>query len=103
MHHGLANAIMIDVAMRYNQSKCETLFEDIEEVIGISKNKGSNFISWLEQIKKDLEIPTNLKEAGVSLDKKADLVKYAFADICHTLNPVVVTEKDFDELYAQSL
>ena len=103
MHHGLANAIMINIAMRYNQGACESKFEDIEQALGLEKDKGNNFIAWLEKTKKDLEIPENLKAAGVTIDKKADLVKYAYADICHTLNPITVTETDFENLYNKSL
>ncbi len=101
MHHGLANGIMLDHALAFNAKAVPERFDRLAQAVGLGK--GAEFIAWLAQLKSELKIPATLKDAGVSVDKLDALVRVAVADGCHLSNPVPVSEKDFEEIFAKVL
>ncbi|MFZ5628143.1 MAG: iron-containing alcohol dehydrogenase [Spirochaetota bacterium] len=101
MHHGLANGIMLDHALRFNAKAVPDRFDRLAQAVGLGK--GEEFISWLTQLKAELKIPATLKEAGVTADKLDALVRVAVADGCHPSNPVAVSENDFREIFQRVL
>ncbi|MEK6579995.1 MAG: iron-containing alcohol dehydrogenase, partial [Bdellovibrionota bacterium] len=65
MHHGLANGIMIDFAMKHNLSEVPEKFKIMAQTAGLSGSSGEGFISWLTELKAKTGIPTHLTDAGV--------------------------------------
>ncbi|MFO1472419.1 MAG: iron-containing alcohol dehydrogenase [Turneriella sp.] len=101
MHHGLANGVMLDHALAFNQGGARTFRQISHNAVGLAR--GSEFIPWLKALKEQLKIPATLKAAGVSADKLEPLVKVAIADGCHPSNPVAVSEADFREIFSKLL
>jgi alcohol dehydrogenase class IV len=103
MHHGLANAVMIDFALKHNAQISSDRFKSMCMTAGLSDQSAGGFYKWLAQLKKDCGIPANLKEAGVAKDKLDALVKVAFEDSCHQNNPCPVSQDDFRKIFVEAL
>jgi acetaldehyde dehydrogenase/alcohol dehydrogenase len=108
--HGLANALLITNVIRYNANdnptkqaafsqydrpKAKCRYADISDCLGLGGatkgEKVENLIQWVEDLKKQLEIPASIQAAGVSEEEflaKLDSVAVdAFDDQCTGANP----------------
>ena len=102
MHHGFANAIMIDHVMRFNADAAAEKMSELARVCGAGSTP-EDFIGWLTALKSRLGIPAKLGEAGVTKDKIPALVAIAVDDICHQTNPKPCTKADFEKLFADAI
>ena len=101
MHHGLANALMIDTVMAWNFSAAEEKFHVLAQVCGLKS--GAEFVPWLRDLKTRIGIKGPLSAHGVSAADLPKLVQIAAADICHQTNPRPCTAADFKQLFEQAL
>lgn len=108
--HGLANALLMSNTLRYNATntptkqaafsqydrpKARARYAEIADHLQLGgKNtaeKIENLLGWLEELKKDLNIPLSIKDAGVDenefLAKVGKLAEDAFDDQCTGANP----------------
>ena len=96
-HHGLANAIMLVPAMKFNIEAVPERFEKMSLAAGLSSK--SDFIPWLENLRRECHIPAKLSEIGVYPNER--LIDVAQNDICHPSNPRPVGREDFIRLFSQ--
>ena len=114
LHHGLANAVMIDHVMRFNLPAATAKMAELAHVAGVpggdagsAEARALAFVGWLTALKAQLAIPAQL--SGLASTRKvtrADvprLVEVATADICHQTNPRKCTAADFEALFAAAL
>jgi acetaldehyde dehydrogenase/alcohol dehydrogenase len=108
--HGLANALLISNVIRYNANdnptkmtafsqydrpKARCRYAEIADMLGLGgadkDEKVANLIAWVDGLKKQLEIPASIQEAGVSeadfLAKLDAVAIDAFDDQCTGANP----------------
>ena len=110
--HGLANALMISNVIRFNANDNPTKqtafsqydrpqarrrYAEIADHLGLSQQgdrtaqKIERLLTWLDEVKKDLDIPMSIQAAGVNeadfLAKLDDLAVDAFDDQCTGANP----------------
>ena len=103
--HGMACAILLPTAMKFNAAKTGDKYRKIAIAMGV---KGAEkmplakvrqaAIAAVEKLSKDVGIPANLK----GILKKEDipfLAKSAYADACRPGNPRDLTVKDIEKLY----
>jgi len=102
LHHGLANALMIDTVLAWNVAAAPEKFAELAHVVGASGG-AQGFLDWLRELKKTIGIAPNLSSVGVKRDSIPRLVEIAVADICHQTNPQPVTAKDFERLFAEAM
>ena len=102
MHHGLANALMIDTVLAWNVRAAPAKFEELAHAVGVSGG-AAGFLAWLKQLKQTIGIAPSLSAAGVKKEQVARMVEIATADICHQTNPQPVTAKDFERLFAEAM
>ncbi len=114
LHHGLANGIMIDHVMRFNQSAATAKMAELARVAGVEGAAGlpkgvaaNAFIDWLAKMKADLRIPAKLgafasKRPVTEADIPA-LVEVAVNDTCHLTNPRKCTREDFERIFADAI
>jgi acetaldehyde dehydrogenase/alcohol dehydrogenase len=128
--HGLANALLIGNVIRYNANdnpmkqaafsqydrpKARCRYAEIAEYLGLGgatkDEKVANLIAWVEGLKKDLEIPASIQEAGVNeaefLEKLDSVAIDAFDDQCTGANPRYPLIEEFraillDSFYGRS-
>jgi len=98
MHHGLANALMIETVLTWNAEAVPAKFAELAHVVGASGG-AQGFLQWLKRLKATIGIAPNLAAAGVRREAIPRLVEIATADICHQTNPRPVTAADFERLF----
>ena len=102
LHHGLANALMIDTVMEWNYEAAPAKFDELAHVCGVSGG-GENFVPWLRALKARVGITGRLAAHGVKAEHIPRLVEIATADICHQTNPRPCTAADFKALFEAAL
>lgn len=102
LHHGLANAVMIDTALGFNLSTVPERFATMATVVGCEPTP-DGFLRWLTELKSIVGIPADLLAAGVAPEALDELVAVAVADACHANNPRPVAADDFTALFSESL
>jgi alcohol dehydrogenase class IV len=102
LHHGLANAMMIDTVMRFNANAAPEKMAELAHVAGVGESADA-FIAWLVRLKEEIGIPKNLSDLKVSARQIAPLADVAIKDICHGTNPRPCTREDFVRLFEAAL
>jgi len=120
--HGIANALLINEVVKYNaQDNPQKLaafpqyefpqaverYARIADYLGLkgagNQKKIEALLKALDDLKKELDIPTTIKEAGVDekefMDKVDQLSEDAFDDQCTGANPRYPLIKDLRALY----
>ena len=119
--HGRANAILLPYVIKYNSSiptkfacfpKYKNFIADIKyayisEIIGRNGNTKeesiNNLINWINQLNKNLNIPSSLKDMGVDekefLDKVDYLSELAHEDQCTGTNPRFPLINEIKQIY----
>ncbi len=102
LHHGLANALMIDTVLEWNQEAAPDKFEELAHVCKVPGG-GEQFVPWLRALKYRIGITGKLEEHGVKRAQIPRLVEIATADICHQTNPRPCTAADFERLFEKAM
>jgi alcohol dehydrogenase class IV len=106
MHHGLANGIMIDHALKHNvqavPERFTTMATTIAATVGLQDTSPQGFLGWLGKLKAETGIPAKLSDAGIKKDQLGKLVEIAVADSCHGNNPRVCTREDFVKIFNEA-
>ena len=101
LHHGLANALMIEPVMTYNREAVPHKFAELAHAVGVPSVSG--FVPWLAQLKHRIGIPPGLAAAGVKREHFPRLVEIATQDICHQTNPRPCAAADFERFFTEAL
>ena len=102
LHHGLANALMIDTVLAWNYAAVPHKFDELAHVCQVPGG-GPAFVAWLRQLKVDIGITTRLADFGVTPEHLPHLVAIATADMCHQTNPRPCTAADFEALFLEAM
>jgi alcohol dehydrogenase class IV len=102
LHHGLANALMIDTVLAWNHEAVPRKFDELAHACGLG-NDGAAFVPWLKQLKSDIGITGGLAARGVTAQQLPRLVEVATADICHQTNPRPCTAADFQRFFETAM
>lgn len=125
--HGLANALMISNVIRFNANDNPTKqtafsqydrpqarrrYAEVADHLGLSQagdrtaQKIERLLAWLDDVKKDLDIPMSIQEAGVNeadfFAKVDELAVDAFDDQCTGANPRYPLIKELKEVLIAS-
>ena len=101
LHHGLANALMLEPVMRFNLDAARDKFTELAHVTGAGR--ADDFVPWLAQLKADIGITGGLAARGVTPAHVDRLVDIAVKDICHQTNPRPCRADDFRAFFAQAM
>jgi alcohol dehydrogenase class IV len=101
LHHGLANALMIEPVLRFNLEAAPGKFAELAHVAGAGG--AEQFVPWLARLKREIGIAPSLSAVGVKSEQIAPLVDIAEKDICHQTNPRPCTRADFTRFFEQAL
>ena len=102
LHHGLANALMIDTVLAWNYESAPAKFDELAHVCGVAGG-GKALVPWLKQLKESVGITGSLSAHGVKREHLPRLVEIATADICHQTNPRPCKSEDFQRLFEAAL
>ena len=102
MHHGLANAVMIDHALAFNVESVPRRFDVMAQTVGIDDQSPAGFLRWLADLKAEIEVPRSLVDTTVEPAQLERLVDVAIEDTCHLNNPRPVTRDDFERIFVEA-
>ena len=102
MHHGLANALMIDTVLAWNFEAVPRKFDELAHAAGVSGG-GFAFIAWLKHLKLQIGITGGLVTRGVTMDHLPRLVPLAAIDFTGQTNPRRATEADYQRFFMQAM
>ncbi|MBC7709656.1 MAG: iron-containing alcohol dehydrogenase [Rhizobacter sp.] len=102
LHHGLANALMIDTVLAWNFEVVPEKFDQLAHVCNVSGG-GKAFIPWLQALKAQVGIEGGLASRGVTAADLPRLVDIASNDICHQTNPRPCSRADFERLFIAAM
>ncbi len=102
LHHGLANALMIDTVLAWNFEVVPRKFDELAHAVGIG-NDGAAFVPWLKRLKAQIGITGGLAARGVSVAQLPQLVPLAVADFAGATNPRPATAADYERLFLQAM
>ena len=99
MSHGRLNAILLPAVIACNAPVSGMVYADLARYAGLSGSADTlavkNLKNALIRLRKKLDLPATLKEAGADLtllqQKKSDLIAAVLEDPCCQTNPVPVT------------
>ena len=100
LHHGLANALMIEPVMNFNLEAVPAKFAELAHVVGVPLASG--FVPWLAHLKHQIGIAPSLAAVGVKREHFGRLVEIAAKDMCHQTNPRVCSPADFERFFAEA-
>ena len=107
--HGIANAMLLPVVMRYNGEVCVDRFKEILNYLGISTKRMRNktvinrFVSIIERLSKAVGVTQTIKDYGCKYEDIEMLSKKAMEDPCKPGNPRDVELQDFINLYNEAM
>ena len=90
-HHGLTNAIILPVVLRFNLPGMEDKVRRMAEAMKLPDHSVNGFITAVEAILDEIKIPKSLSEIGVPLDCVERIAAKALKDSAARTNPRLAT------------
>ncbi|MFN9765994.1 MAG: iron-containing alcohol dehydrogenase [Pseudomonadota bacterium] len=101
LHHGLANALMIDTVLAWNQEAVPAKFDELAHAAGVAG--GGAFVPWLRSLKARIGITGGLAARGVTKEHLPRLVPLAARDFTAQTNPRPTVEADYERFFLQAM
>ena len=102
LHHGLANALMIDTVLAWNHEAVPQRFDELAHCAGLAGG-GAAVVPWLRDLKAGIGIRGGLAAHGVRPAQIARLVELAAADFTGATNPRPAGPADYERLFRQAM
>ncbi len=102
MHHGLANALMIEPVLAWNFEAVPAKFDELAHAAGLSGG-GFALLAWLKQLKQQIGIHGGLAARGVTPAMLPRLVPLAVTDFTGQTNPRPATAADYERLFLEAM
>jgi alcohol dehydrogenase class IV len=102
LHHGLANALMIDTVLAWNHEAVPAKFDELAHAAGLAGG-GAALVPWLKQLKASIGIAGGLAARGVTRAQLPRLVALADKDFTSQTNPRPAAEADYERLFLQAM
>jgi alcohol dehydrogenase class IV len=101
-HHGLTNAVLLPLVLRYNEKGLGNKTSLICQSIGLKSNTFDHLYNTVTSLLDELEIPSDLAALNVRQDQIAEIAQKAFTDTAITTNPVPITVCKIESLLCQA-
>jgi alcohol dehydrogenase class IV len=85
--HGLTNAIVLPVVLRFNLPGMESKVKRMAHAMGHEETSVDGFVAKIEQMLDDINIPHSLSEIGITADCAARIAEKALQDSAAGTNP----------------
>ena len=102
LHHGLANAVMIDHALAFNVESSSRRFTVMAQTVELDEATPESFLRWLADLKAQIGMPRSLVDTNVPPGDLERLTDVAIEDSCHLNNPRPVTRDDFRRIFIEA-
>jgi len=98
-HHGLTNAVFMPYVLLKNKKAIKNKIENLARYINLPDPNFDGFIKWILDLRNKLSVPHTLNELIEDDKKFEEMSVMAFNDPSTGGNPILLTEKDFLQLY----
>ena len=85
--HGLANAVILPVVLRFNLPGQESKVRRMAQAMGLQGSSNAEFISYVEAVLEEIKIPKALSEIDVPLNCAQRIAEKAILDSAAGTNP----------------
>ena len=102
LHHGLANALMIEPVLAWNRAAAEGKFDELAHAAGVAGG-GQALVAWLGDLKRRIGITDGLAARGVTEAMMPRLVALAATDFTGRTNPRPATAADYERFFRQAM
>ena len=102
-HHGLTNAIVLPVVLRYNLIGMEEKVQRMSEAMQFEDHSVNSFIKNIEDILDRVNIPKSLSEINVPEDCAKRIAEKAMLDQAYATNPKKASLEELEEIVLQSI
>ena len=102
-HHGLTNAIVLPVVTRYNFPELEGKVQRMSSAMHYEDSSVEAFISNLDELLNQIEIPKSLDEIGVPIDCVERISEKSMKDSAYATNPRIASLEDMNQLVYKSI
>ncbi|MET0508529.1 MAG: iron-containing alcohol dehydrogenase [Burkholderiaceae bacterium] len=102
LHHGLANALMIEPVLAWNRAAAEGKFDELAHAAGVAGG-GQALVAWLGDLKRRIGITDGLAARGVTEAMMPRLVALATTDFTGRTNPRPATAADYERFFRQAM
>jgi alcohol dehydrogenase class IV len=112
IHHGLANALLMPTALAWQlEEKADAFTDNLRERYqrvarlfrGRTQARPGDLPEVVTAFRSRVGIEDTLAERGLRREDIPALAREAFADPCHSLNPIPLTESDLAAIYTRGL
>ena len=104
LHHGLANALMIDTVLDWNREAVPEKFAELSHAADVEPDgDGAAFIRWLRALKARIGITGGLAQRGVTPAHLPKLVPLAAKDFTAQTNPRPTVEADYERFFIAAM
>ena len=112
VHHGLANAMLMPTALRYQlEEKADAFTDDLRDRYqrvarlfrGREKAGPGELPEAVRAFRTRIGIEDTLSERGLRREDIPELAREAYADPCHSLNPIPLSQDDLAAMYERCL
>ena len=109
VQHGLANALMLPHQMAYSLPGALERYARVAAALdpsaphsGSVRQRAERAVEAVRELIADVNLPTRLRDAGVSEAMIEPLAQQAIRDLNHTTNPRAMTQAALEQLYRQA-
>jgi len=112
VHHGLANALLMPTALSWQlEEKADAFTDDLRDRYqrvarlfrGREKARPGDLPEVVTAFRSRIGIEDTLAQRGLKREDIPKLAREAYADPCHSLNPISLTEADLAAVYERCL
>ena len=104
LHHGLANALMIDTVLDWNREAVPEKFAELSHAADVEPDRdGEAFIRWLRALKAQIGIEGGLAARGVTRAHLPQLIPMAAKDFTALTNPRPTVEADYERFFLAAM
>ena len=100
-HHGTLNAVLLPTVLRLNAPHVGNKYDHLRRAMGLEA--GADIAQWITEFNRQLELPANLGEMGVTADMVPGLATHCLSDACHFANPVQPTQEEYEALFHEAI
>ena len=102
-HHGLTNAIILPVVLRFNLPSMDDKVRRMAEAMKLPDHSVDGFIAAVEALLDEIAIPKSLSEIGVTVDCAERIAGKALKDSATRTNPRIATLAEVQTLTETSI
>lgn len=101
LHHGTLNAVLLPHLLRFNEPSMAAKLPALRRAMGLGE--GGDVAGAIEDLNRDLDMPRNLREMGVSAERLGTIPPAAMLDHSTPSNARPITEADYAGILRDAL